>query len=236
MIDLFYYISPNARKVLMALEELGLEYDIRWVDLAEGDQHTLEYRRINPNARIPAIVDHDGPEGAPITLFESGAILHYLAEKTGRLLPADPADRWLAICWVYWQVANQGPILGQATHFVSYATKRGITDSYATERFGREADRLYGVLEVGLQDREYLAGQFSIADIACFPWVRVAKGQGIDVADYPAVQAWSQRIAARPSARVKIADRRDEATRSFDYTDEQWATLFGPPEGASRDD
>lgn len=236
MIDLFYYTSPNARKVVMALEELGLEYNVRWVDLAEGDQHAPEYRRINPNARIPAIVDHDGPDGGPIALFESGAILHYLAEKTGELLPANPAGRWLAICWVHWQVANQGPMLGQAAHFVSHAANRGITDSYAKDRYVREAERIYRVLEEGLGDREYLAGTFSIADIAAFPWIRVARGHAIDVADYPAVHAWSQRIAARPSAKVKISDQRDEAVRSYNYTDEQWATLFGSPKGASNDD
>ncbi|MGH3087427.1 MAG: glutathione S-transferase family protein, partial [Rubrobacteraceae bacterium] len=223
----FYYTSPNARKVVMALEETGLEYSIRWVDIGSGDQHTPEYRRINPNGRIPAIVDRDGPGGEPITLFESGAILHYLAEKTGKLLPSDPAERWRAICWVHWQVANQGPMLGQASHFVSHVKSRGISDSYARDRFVREADRLYRVLDEGLGEREFLAGEFSIADIACFPWVRVAKGQGIEVADYPAVEAWSGRVSARPSATVKIPDQRDEATKSYKYTDEQWEILFG---------
>lgn len=227
MIDLFYYVSPNARKIHMALEELGLAYEIRWVDITRGDQFEPEFLRVNPNGKIPAIVDHDGPGGA-LALFESAAILLYLAEKTGRLLPADPGARWEAICWTVWQVANQGPGLGQATHFHTYAPDNGYTDAYAQERFGREARRVYQVLEDRLRDREYLAGgEFSIADIACFPWTRLGKGQGIALADYPAVAEWSERISARPSARAKAEDRRSEDLKNFRYTPEQFRTLFG---------
>jgi GSH-dependent disulfide-bond oxidoreductase len=227
MIDLFFYVSPNARKIHMALEELGLPYEIRWTDISKGEQFEPDYLRINPNGKIPAIVDHDGPGGRPIALFESGAILLYLAEKTGRLLPADAAARWEATCWVFWQVANQGPGLGNATHFVNYAPNAGIEDDYARRRYVTEAQRCYQVLETRLAEHSYLAGgEFSVADIACFPWTRLSKGQGLALADYPAVAEWSERIAARPSARVKVDDRRSEDLKNFRYTPEQFALLF----------
>jgi GST-like protein len=226
VIELFYFVSPNARKIHMALEELGLPYRIRWTDITRGDQFDPEYLRVNPNGKIPAIVDHDGPGGVPIALFESAAILLYLAEKTGQLLPAEPGARWEAICWTIWQVANQGPGLGQATHFTTYAPDGGHVVAYAQQRFDAEAQRVYQVLEERLAGRDYIAGEFSIADIACFPWTRLGKGHGITLADYPAVAAWSDRISARPSARAKAEDRRDENTKNFRYTEEQRALLF----------
>ncbi len=227
MIELFYFVSPNARKIHMALEELGLAYELRWVDITRGDQFDPDYLRVNPNGKIPAIIDHDGPGGRPIALFESAAILQYLAEKTGRLLPADPADRWEAICWTIWQVANQGPGLGQAAHFFTYAPRAGHVVEYAQGRYGAEAQRVYRVLDERLTGRTYVAGdEFSIADIACFPWTRMAKGHSITLSDYPAVEAWSERIAARPSAQAKVEDRRDEDAKNFHYTAEQWQVLF----------
>ena len=229
MIDLYYYTSPNVRKVLMALEELQLPYRIRWTDITAGEQFSPEYLRINPNGKVPAIVDHDGPGGAPITLFESGAILLYLAQKTGGLLPADPAQRWQAICWTVWQVANHGPQAGQAAHFVSHAPKQGIDDEYARGRYVGEARRLYQVMSDQLEGAPYLAGEFSIADIAAFPWARVASGHGIDIeAEFPRVASWMQRISARPSAQVRIADPREAAARNHSYTSEQFDTLFRP--------
>ncbi|MEJ2890274.1 glutathione S-transferase family protein [Actinomycetospora aeridis] len=227
MIDLFYFVSPNARKIHMALEELDLPYAVRWVDITTGDQFAPQFLQVNPNGKIPAIVDHDGPGGAPVALFESAAILLYLAEKTGALLPDDPVARWEAICWTVWQVANQGPGLGQATHFLKYAPDGGHTDPYAQDRFRAEAGRVYRVLDERLAGREYLAGDmFSIADIACFPWTRLHRNHGVDVAEYPHVAAWSERIATRPSARAKIEDRRDEATKRFEYSAAQRAVLF----------
>lgn len=231
MIELYYYTGPNARKIHLALEELGLEYSIRWVDITAGEQHTPEYRAINPNGKVPAIVDHDGPGGRPLVLFESGAILEYLADKTGRLLPADPALAWQARAWVHWQVANQGPMAGQAAHFLNYAAGRGVHDDYATERYREQARRCYEVMEGQLADRPYLAEEYSIADIACFPWTRVAKGHGVDLADFPAVSAWSDAIRARPAASAPAPDQRDPAAKAFAYTDDQWRELFGtvPP-------
>lgn len=226
MIELFYFVSPNARKIHMALEELGLPYEVRWVDITKGEQFDPGFLRVNPNGKIPAIVDHDGPGGRPIALFESAAILMYLAEKTGRLLPADPAARWEAICWTVWQVANQGPGLGQAGHFTTYAPNAGVVHDYAQRRFAAEAQRVYQVLEDRLSGREYIVDEFSIADIACFPWTRLGKGHGITLADYPAVAAWSERVSARPSARVKAQDLREENVKDFRYTPEQWKVLF----------
>ena len=229
MIDFYCYTSPNARKVLMMLEETGLHYQVQWIDISAGDQHREEYAQINPNRKIPALVDHDGPGGAPIVLFESGAILLYLAEKTGRLIPLDQARRWNVIKWLFWQTSSQGPMLGQAAHFVSHAPNRGIDAPYAVDRYRKEAQRLYGVLESQLRDRDYIDDEFSIADIACFPWVRVAKGQGVSLEDFPGVKRWCDLIAERPSAQKKL-DRDEEtkrAARTTYYADETWTQLFG---------
>lgn len=219
MIDLYSYPGPNARKVVIALEELGLEYRLVSVDITAGEQFTPAYRAINPNSKVPALVDHDGP----VVVFESAAILLYLADKTGKLLPADPQRRWAAVSWLAWQVANHGPMAGQATHFLHYAPEQGIEVPYAQDRYRREVERLYGVLEERLREHEYLADEFSVADIACFPWVRVHKGHGIDMARHPAVAAWAARIAARPSTKVPLSAPGGEP-RSF--TREQFSTLM----------
>lgn len=225
MIDLFYFTSPNVRKIRMALEELGLEYGVRWVDITEGEQFTPEYLRINPNNKVPAIIDSEGPGGRPAVLFESGSILQYLAEKTARLLPQGPTERWEATCWVFWQAANQGPACGNATYFHSYAPEQDLNDGHAYDRFLREAQRCYSVLDNRLADRDYLVDEFSIADIACFPWTRVAKGHGISLRDYPAVAAWSDRIAARASARLPEPARPTRA-RSALSSQERFEMLF----------
>ncbi|ROZ88022.1 glutathione S-transferase family protein [Gordonia sp. OPL2] len=235
MIDLYYYTSPNARKILIALEELGLEYNIKWTDITAGDQFAEEYVEVNPNSKVPAIVDCDGPDGRPLPLFESGAILIYLAEKTGKLLPADPVLRYETIAWVFWQVANQGPMAGQAAHFSTYAPKAGHDIPYARGRYANEINRVYKVLDDHLEDREYIVGDsYTIADIASFTWTRVAKGHGIALGDYPNVARWSALIAERPAAKVKVNDAR-EAQAMHDnknYSKEQFQTLFRP-EGQS---
>lgn len=240
MIDLYYYTSPNARKVLMALEEMRLPYQVQWIDISAGDQHAAPYGQVNPNRKIPALIDHDGPGGKPVVLFESGACLLYLAEKTGQLIPADPIKRWDVIKWLFWQTSSQGPLLGQAAHFVSHAAKRGIANDYAVQRYSNEAARLYGVMESHLATQAtagqlYVAGEFSIADIAAFPWVRVAKGQGVPIEDFPHVKQWCDRIAARPSALKKL--ERDEATKlaakTNYYDDKTWEVLFGNKAGSA---
>jgi GST-like protein len=228
MIDLYYYTSPNVRKVLIALEELDLEYRTIWTDIREGDQFTPAYVAINPNSKVPAIVDHDGPGGEPIALFETGAILLYLAEKTGQLMPTDPVQRQEALCWLFWQVANHGPMAGQAAHFVSHAPKMGIDNPYARDRYRNEAARLYQILDDRLTDREYIVGDYSIVDIATFPWTRVAAGHGIDIANYPSVNDWMKRISVRPSAKVRISDPREAQAMQHTYTTEQFQRLFRP--------
>ena len=235
MIDLYYYTSPNARKALIMLEEVGLPYALRWVDITRGDQYEPGFVTISPNSRIPALVDHDGPGGRRVELFESGAILLYLAEKSGQLLPPDPLDRIDVIKWLFWQTSSQGPLLGQAAHFVSHAQQRGIHVEYAVERYRNEAERLYSVLEQRLEGRDWIAGDYSIADIAAFPWVRVAKGQGVDIDRYPRVKQWCEAIAARPAARKKpeqdVAAR--AAARSGYYQEQTWDLLFrGKPAGS----
>ena len=232
MIEFYYYTSPNCRKVLMMLEETRTPYEIRWVDLLAGDQHAAAYRQVNPNGKVPAIVDH-AATGGPLRLFESGAILQYLAEQSGQLLPTDPAKRMEALCWVYWQMSGQGPALGQAAHFVSHAPNHGTSIDYAITRFTREARRLYQVLDDHLAEHEWIADEFSIADIACFPWVRIAKGQGVDVTQFPAVRRWGDRIAARPSAKVKPEKSLGvKVPKSGQYTHEQFALLFEHPGGS----
>lgn len=229
MIDLYYYTSPNARKALIMLGETGLPYRVVWVDITAGEQFASEYLAINPNNKIPAIIDHDGPDGRPIALFESGAILVYLAEKSGKLMPTEAAARYEVLAWVFWQTSSQAPLLGQAAHFVSHAQNRGISADYAIERYRGEAERLYAVLDRRLADRAYLCGDYSIADIAAFPWVRVAKGQGIEIERYPNVKRWCDSIAARPAASKRV--ERDEATKAAAktkyYDDETWQILFG---------
>jgi GSH-dependent disulfide-bond oxidoreductase len=235
MIDLYYYTSPNARKALIMLEETRLPYRVQWVDITAGDQFDSAYLAISPNNKVPALVDHDGPAGRPIALFESGAILLYLAEKTGMLLPAEPALRLDVIAWLFWQTSSQGPMLGQAAHFVSHAARRGIEADYAAQRYRNEAARLYAVLDRRLSDRDYICGDYSIADIAAFPWVRVAKGQGIDIHQYPSVSNWAERVAARPAAQKKL--ERDAASqraaKTDYYTDRTWQVLFGNKHAAA---
>ena len=229
MIDCYTWITDNGYKPRVMLEETGLPHKIIPVDLRKKAQMEPEFMKISPGHKIPAIVDHDGPGGRRLAVFESAAILLYLAEKTGKLLPSDPGHRWEAICWTVWQVANHGPMAGQAAHFVSHAPKHGIEDAYATGRYVGEVRRLYEVLDIRLRRDDYLAGEFSIADIACFPWARVAAGHGVDIeAEFPYVAAWMGRIGERASAKVRISDPREDKARKHDYTPEQFQTLFRP--------
>jgi GST-like protein len=197
MITLHTWGTPNGRKISIALEELGLPYEVRPVDITRGEQFDPAFLALNPNNKIPVLVDSDGPGGAPITLIESGAILIYLAEKTGRLLPDDPRARLEALQWLMFQMGSIGPMLGQAHHFLRFAPD---VIPYAIERYSKEAARLYGVLDARLAGRDWLAGsEFSIADIATFPWLARHEWQGIDLARYPAVKRWYDAIAARPA-------------------------------------
>lgn len=208
MIDVYTWPTPNGHKVHIMLEEVGLPYNVIPIDIGAGDQFKPEFLKISPNNRIPAIVDRDGPDGEPIALFESGAILMYLAEKTGRLLPKETRARCDVIQWLMFQVGGIGPLLGQAHHFREYAPGK---IPYAIERYTNEAGRLYGVMDRQLATREYLAGEYSIADIAIFPWLRSPASQGVNPGDYPNVKRWFDAVAARPAVRrglEVLADRR----------------------------
>ena len=204
MIDLYTWTTPNGRKVSIALEEFGLPYTAHAIDIGKDEQFKPEFLKIAPNNRIPAIVDHAPADGgAPFSAFETGAILIYLAEKTGRFLPADLRGRSTTIQWVMWQMAGLGPMLGQHGHFALYAAEK---IPYAIERYRDEAARLYGVLDRQLgKTGAYVAGDYSIADIACFPWTMTHKAQGFTLDDYPNVKRWYAAVRARPQVQAGLA-------------------------------
>lgn len=230
MIDLHYVPSGNNLKIGIALEELGLPYRGVRHDMFGGTHQSLEFRRINPNAKLPAIVDHAPADGgAPLPVFESGAILLYLAEKSGRLMPADWRRRQVAQQWLVWQVAGLGPMLGQANHFCRYAPEG---QDYAVDRYLREARRLLTVLDRQLREREFIADEYSIADIACFPWAAGTRSVGIATEDFPALERWVARIEARPAvaaARAVIydGDRSKYLQERAKLSPQEWSTLFG---------
>jgi len=196
LINLYTWSTPNGRKVSIMLEELALPYNVHAIDIGKGDQFTPEFVAISPNSKIPAIVDSDGPGGGPYALFESGAILLYLAEKTGKLLPTDRARRFEAIQWLMFQMGGVGPMFGQTHHFLRAAPE---PVPYAIERYSKETRRLYGVLDRHLADREWLGSEYSVADIATFPWTARHEWHKVDLAEFPNVKRWYDRIAARPA-------------------------------------
>ena len=195
-IDLYTWSTPNGRKASIALEELDLAYKVHPINITKDEQFQPAFLAVSPNNKIPAIVDPEGPDGRPLSLFESGAILIYLAEKTGRLLPSAPAGRIRALEWLMWQMGGFGPMLGQAHHFRRFAPEQV---PYAIERYTNETRRLYGVLDRRLGEVEYLAGDYSIADIASFPWAARHEWQGVDLAAFANVKRWFDAIAARPA-------------------------------------
>jgi GST-like protein len=199
MIEVYSWATPNGHKIHIMLEECGLAYRAIPVDIGAGDQFAPEFLAISPNNKIPAIVDPDGPDGAPISVFESGAILLYLAGKTGRFLPDDVRGRYRTLEWLMFQMGSIGPMLGQAHHFRIYAPEKL---GYAIDRYSNEARRLYGVLDRRLANSKYVAGpEYGIADIAIFPWLRSWKNQGIDWNDFPHLKGWFDEIGARPAVR-----------------------------------
>jgi len=228
MIDLYTAATPNGQKIHIMLEETGLPYRIHWVNINKGDQFTPAFLAISPNNKIPAIVDSDSPDGKPVSLFESGAILLYLAEKTGRFLPADPRARLDVLQWLFWQMGGFGPMLGQAHHFNRYAPDR---IAYAMDRYTNEARRLYQVLDRRLDGRDYIADDYSIADMAVFPWCRLHGRQGQRLEDFPNVKAWFDRIAARPAVAKDMAVLEDKAG---DFDEEGWSNLFGADQYKNR--
>jgi len=210
MIDLYTWPTPNGHKVHIMLEECGLPYAVHAVDIGAGEQFDPQFLKISPNNKIPAIVDSEGPDGKPMSLFESGAILVYLAGKTGKFLPKTTRGRYETLQWLMFQMGGLGPMLGQAHHFRIYAPHK---IDYAIERYTNEAKRLYGVLDRQLgRTGAYLAGrEYTIADMACWPWTRSHENQGVDLADFPQVKRWYDAIGTRPAvqrALTILADRR----------------------------
>jgi len=223
MIDLYSWSAPNGHKVHILIEELGIPYRIVPINITAGDQHAADYRRINPNGKIPAIVDHAPRDGGPAqTVFETGAILLYLADKEQRFLPGNPRQRIEVLQWLFWQVGGLGPMMGQAQHFFRYASEQV---PYGIARYQKETRRLLQVMDERLQTQEYLGGDYSIADMACFPWVRIHKMTGVTLEAFPHVLAWYGRIRARPAlgrALDLLRDRWVDVTRS----DEAKRNLF----------
>lgn len=223
MIDLYTAPTPNGHKIQIALEELGLPYEVHPVNILAGDQFDPGFLEISPNNKIPAIVDRDGPGGEPMSLFESGAILIYLADKTGRLVPEDPRRRYACLAWLMFQMAHVGPMLGQAHHFRGYAREQ---IPYAIDRYTNEAARIYRVLDGRLADHEFLVDEYSIADVATYPWIRPYKRQGQDLADYPNLERWYRTVHDRPAVARGIALLDDFAPKG-PMTDEARRHLFG---------
>jgi len=230
MIDVHTWPTPNGHKVHIALEELGLPYRIHPINIRTGDQFKPEFLAISPNNRIPAIVDPEGPDGQPMSLFESGAILIYLADKTGRLLPARGEARYRTLQWLMWQMGGVGPMFGQANHFRAYAKE---PQPYPIERYTNESNRLTGVLDRQLAQSPWVAGdEYTIADIAIFPWMRGSEKRGVDLAAYPNVQRWFDAIGARPAVQRALKVLADVTTPPID--DKQRDIMFGASQFAKR--
>lgn len=199
MIDLYYWPTPNGWKISIALEEMALPYNVVQVNIGQGDQYKPEFERISPSNKMPAIVDHDPADGGdPISLAETGVILRYLAEKSGQFLPANHRERYEVEQWLMWQMSQLGPILGQHGHFALYAKDK---IPYAIDRYRREALRLFGVLDKRLDGREHICGEYTIVDMACWPWILTYKSQGIDLGEFPNVRRWYDNLKTRPALR-----------------------------------
>ena len=232
MIELHYWPTPNGHKITLFLEEAGLPYEIKPVNIGKGDQFKPDFLAISPNNRMPAIVDTAPADGgAPLSVFESGAILQYLADKTGRFLPADTRERFKVLQWLFWQVGGLGPMLGQNHHFSRYAPEK---IPYAIDRYVNETRRLYGVLDKQLDGRAFLAGKdYTIADMACYPWIVPHEAQGMSLDDFPHVKAWFRAIHDRPATK-KAYEIGESVKDRFDLTTDEAArkVLFG--QGAKR--
>jgi GST-like protein len=230
MIEVYSWATPNGHKVHIMLEECGLPYRVKAVNIGAGDQFKPEFLAVSPNNKIPAIVDSDGPDGEPISLFESGAILVYLAAKTGRFMPADLRAKYEVLQWLMFQMGGVGPMLGQTHHFRIYAPEKL---DYAIERYTNEARRLYGVMNKRLAKSKYIAGpEYTIADISIFPWLRSWKNQGIDWNDYPHLKGWFDEIAGRPAVQRGVEVLAKERKPLMD--DEARNMLFGSEQYKAR--
>jgi GSH-dependent disulfide-bond oxidoreductase len=227
-IELYYWPTPNGWKITIALAEMGLDYNLNLVNIGKGEQFRPEFLKISPNNRMPAIVDPDGPDGAPISVFESGAILQYLARKTGRFYGRSERERVEVEEWLFWQVGGIGPMGGQAHHFLGYAPRMDPPQDlpYAKERYRNEVNRLYGVLDERLEGREWVAGDYSIADMAIWPWASRWEKQGQDIDDFPHMAAWLDRMWSRPAVRAGRAVAQ-ELRREIGSDRDAQKVLFG---------
>lgn len=223
-LDLYTWPTPNGHKVHILLEELGVPYTVIPVDIVAGDQFQPEFLKISPNNKMPALVDSEGPDGEPISLFESAAIMIYLAEKFGRFMPDDPRGRYSVLQWLMFQMASVGPMLGQAQHFHQYAPEG---NDYARNRYAKEAARLYGVVDRRLEASRYIAGDdYTIADMAVWPWMKFSHYQGVDRTEFPNFLRWFDEIAARPAVRRGM-DVLKERRRKHSISDDARKILFG---------
>lgn len=228
MLELYYWPTPNGKKVTILLEELGLPYTIQPVRIAQGDQFTADFLRISPNNRMPALVDTEPKGGgAPLAIFESGAIMMYLAEKAGKFFPQETRARYDVVQWLMWQMANQGPKLGEQGHFHRSAASAKNGDlSYAIKRFDDEAHRLYGVMELGLFQKDWLAaGEYTIADMICYPWAATWKTRGIELGEFPGVKRWLEAMAERPAVKRGMDAGADLSFDPTKLSDEERARI-----------
>jgi GST-like protein len=223
-IDMYFWPTPNGIKISIALEELGVPYTTRFVNIGKGDQFKPEFLKISPNNRMPAIVDPEGPDGKPVSIFESGAILIYLAEKFGKFYGKTPRERIAVNEWLMWQMGGVGPMFGQLNHFRNYAPEKL---PYAITRYSNEAHRLYRVLNTRLTGRDYVAGDYSIADMAIFGWARNWESRGLEVTEFPNVVAWHDRIAARPAVQRGLALKAPTPPKDLATDLEAQKVLFG---------
>jgi GST-like protein len=206
-IDIYYWPTPNGHKITICCEEMGLPYTIKPVNIGRGEQFTPEFLAMSPNNRMPAIVDPDGPGGAPIAIFESGAIMQYLGRKTGQFYPADERARVKVDEWVHWQMANLGPNAGQRNHFRNYSPSFLLDQrhsAYGANRYTNEVNRLYGVLDGQLAGREYITGDYSIADMISWPWIQGRSDAALQIEDFPHLKAWKDRVGARPAVKAAL--------------------------------
>ena len=231
MIDLYYWPTPNGWKISIFLEEAGLAYNTIPVNIGKGDQFEPEFLKIGPNNRMPVIVDNDGPGGKTVSLMESGAILIYLAEKTGKFLPEDPLKRYDVLQWLMWQMGGIGPMCGQAHHFRQYAPEK---IEYAVDRYTNEVGRLYRVLDKQLQGKDYICGDYSIADMAIFPWVILYERQGQRLEDTPDMKRWIDRMKERPAVRAGVDHKKEWRRPPEEMDEETRSVMFGAKQFAKR--
>jgi len=226
MIDLYYAPTPNGWKISIMLEECNIPYKVIPVNLGKGDQFKPDFLSISPNNRIPAIVDHEGSKGKKVSVFESGAILMYLGEKAGKFLPDDPVQRVKVLEWLFWQVGGLGPMAGQVSHFVNYAPNFPGDHSYSEKRYKNEYDRLLGVMDFVLNEKDFLAGEYSIADIASFPWITAYKRYEVDLDKFPNLRRWFDHIKNRPAVRKGIDVGKEQRNFGKGITKESLGNMF----------